>query len=85
VVGGDEPVALVDLGCPPAAGALQEPCQAGIGTRVRAQDEAHPVAARFDLAALAGAVAGLFDCLGESFRPRGAELDRQHALHPEPA
>jgi hypothetical protein len=30
----------------------------------------------------ARAAVRLLDCFWESFRPRGAELDRQHALHP---
>jgi hypothetical protein len=55
--------------------------EAGIDGRVLAQDEAHPVAAGLELAALAGAALRLRDRLLEPLRARGAELDRQYTLH----
>ncbi len=54
VVGGDELVALVHLGRPPVAHPLQEAGEAGVDAAVASQRKAHPVAARFELAALAG-------------------------------
>jgi hypothetical protein len=82
VVGGDKLVALIHLGCLPVVHPLQKPGEAGVDAAVPAQHKAHPVAARLDLAARAGAAAGLLDCFSESFRPGGAELDRQNRLHP---
>ena len=69
MIGGDKLVALVHLGCLPVAHPLEEAGQAAVDVAAAGQHKAHPVAARFDLAALAGAAAGLLDCLAESFRP----------------
>jgi hypothetical protein len=81
VGGRDELVALVHLARPPVTHPLQQAGEAGVDASVPAQHKAHPVAAGPQLAALAGAAAGLLDCFSESFRPRGAELDRQNPLH----
>jgi hypothetical protein len=81
-VAGDELVSLVHLGRPPMANPLQQAGQAGVGGGVPAQQEPHPVAARLDLAALAGPAFSLRQRLPEPFRPRRAELHPQQTLHP---
>ncbi len=59
VVDGDRLIRLIHLGRPPAANALQQTSQAGVGGGVGPQDEPCPVPARLDLAAVAGPAASL--------------------------
>jgi hypothetical protein len=58
-----------------------QPCQAGVGARVLAEEKPHPVAAWAELAAFAGPALRLLDCLAEAFRARRAKLNRQDPLH----
>jgi hypothetical protein len=80
--GGNKLVALGDLARPQAAHPLQQPGEAGVDASVALEREAHAIAARLELAALAGARARFRNRLRKALRARGAELNRQEPLHP---
>src|SRR5439155_3856628 len=75
LAGGDKPLILVHLARTPAAHPLKQPGEARVDGGVLVQDEAHPVAAGLELAALAATALCLRHRLREPLRARGAELD----------
>jgi hypothetical protein len=80
---GDQLIVFVDLGRSPVTNPLQQPRHAGVRGRILAENEAHPVPARLELAALAHPAASFSQRLPEPLRARRAELHPHQPLHPD--
>ena len=71
----------MNLGLPPVANTLEEAGEAGVDSGVLVEQEARPIAARLELAALPGSAFSFGQRFPEPFRPGRAELDAHQTLH----